>query len=598
MSANAATFEAVIKTVDQSSAPMRVITTDLAKMTGAVTTAGHEMAKLDQPHIFIRMKEHVSLVQSRFESLGSSISGVHGRISKLLPALGSLASVTSLAGVFGLVASIAEKRSDSVARQQRLGVDPARLGMLSMAAKAARVPVEDLDAAISKMSSNVFDAAHGKNKDLANLFAHLKIPMTVRGELRDTGELMQDLFDKFQKTPNADVRNKMAKALAGKSGDSLIPMFELTKKELDEIAEASKGLSYRFSEKETDNLKHYNREMMYLQTAVGGVTNAIGAKLDPLLAPIAKKMREFLVVHRSDIADRVEEVVKRIQTNLEQINWDRIARDAQTVWNVIAGAIESVGGFTNAIEIMIAWKVGAWALSFVGGLIKIGREAKAVSLALLGIRDAALAADTSTAFGGLLGRLALMSRYLTGIGTFLAVMWPTSTASPELDETPHPDGTPRGKDDSANLSRQIYEDSLRPHWKWNLTAPPAKLPASPLPAPSIGFELPRTQPVVVVPSGSAMVPRGVPGGQSGAGSRFGWFNSLFPSDADGSGAHNSAPPTSGLAGRGGDKGGLLHIQIDVANLPLGSTVATNGASIPNPVDTNVGYVNPLGSRGY
>lgn len=594
MTANSGTFEAIIKTIDQSSSPMRAITARLAEMTGATEAASREMAKLERPHMFARMGDHVSTLRTRFEGLGSSIGGVHGRVSKLLPALGSLAALTSIGGIFGVVNAVAERRADAVARIDRLGVDPKRLGVLSAAAKAGRVSTDDLDTAISKMSSNIFDASSGKNKDVADIFAHLKIKMKENGHFRDTAEIMQQFFDVFHRTKDGDMRTKIAKALMGKSGDAVLPMFMLQKEELDSIAEASKGLGYGFSPEETKNLKEYTRQMNYLNAAVGSVTNAIGAKLDPILAPVAKKMREFLVNHRDDIANRVETVVKRLQKGLESADWDKIQRHIEAVWTAVSGAIEAVGGFTNAIEIMIAWKVGSWALSFAGGLIKVAREAKATALALLGVRDAAVAADSSTAFGGLLGRLALISRYLTGIGTFMAIMWPSSTASPEQDETPHPDGKPRGKDDSAKLSRQVYEESRRPHWVWNM-APQPKLPKGPLPAPVISFDLPQDKSSVPIPGGIPTFGPSLPAWSlpGGSGSRF--PTSLFPSDADGSdGRASGGKANGGEAGGGKAGGGELKIKIDVSNLPPGGRVDVDHSRIPYPVETDVGWNYPMG----
>lgn len=592
MTANAATFEATIKTLDQASGPLRAITSRIAAMTEVTATAERQLARFDKPEIFRRMSANVGLLRGRFDSLGASIGAVHGRMSSLFSALGPLAALTSVGGLVHLVENVAEARADQLARLQRTGVDPKNLGFLTMAAKSARVPIEDLDKSLAKLSNNIVLAGQGKNKDFLSLFksAHVSLKDT-KGNFRDAGEVMRDFFDVFQKTANGPLRETMARVLAGKGGDKLLPMFLMQKEELDEIAKATKGLTYSYTPVDDKNLKQYSREMAYLKLSVSSLGNAIASQLAPVLIPVVKQMREFFVAHRPEITKAVAEAIKGLTTTLKQFDWDRLGRDLKFIWDGFGTAITAVGGLNRVIEILIAYKLGSWGLSFARSLVRIGIEARATSAALLGVGRAAVAADSTTAFGGLLGRLALMSRSLTVIGAAIAILWPTSTAPKELDEAPPDPKHPRRADDSEKLSREIYERRNLPHWNWTIARPGAPLPAGPMRGPAINFNLPSTMPTIALPNGlptlgpvfgpqlpallrqSALPPSQLP-------------SSLFPS---------SSLPQGGSGADGG--GGQLKISIDVKNLPPGSNVSVDTGHLTNLVETNVGYANPLANYG-
>lgn len=598
MSANDSTFEAVIKTTDQASAPLRAITARIAEMTGITAGAERQMGRLDNPGMFRSMAENVGLLRRRFEGLGSSIGAVHGKLSALFPVLGGLAAFGSVGGLVHMVNDVADRRAERLERLQRLGVDPKRLGNLTMLAKAAGVPIEALDTAIGKLSNNMVEAFSGKNKDVAGLFAYLHMNIKDSNHhFRDAGEVMQQFMDVFIKTKDGTLRTAIARALFGKGGAEIMPMMLLAKEEREQLAKDTKGLMYPFTAQDDKNLEAYRRNMGYLKTSVTSLADAVGAQLAPVLNPVILQMKDFLVAHRPEIAKALGEAIKSMADSFRSFDWARLGRDLRYIWDGMAYAVDRVGGLNTVIEILIGWKIAGWALAFVRGLVRVGIEAKAVSAALFGVRDATLAAEGSTAFGGLLGRLALLTTRLTAVGAAVAVLWPTSTADPELDEAP-PDGRPRRKDDSAKLSREVYERQNQPRWNWNLAKPVQPLPAGPMGNPRVSFDLPSGDPLRAMlnnPGLSALlnplppVPMGNPR-LSFDPRPVGPLRPLL-NDPGWSGLFNPLPPGPPPQ-RGG--GGVLKVSIDFKNMPQGGAVRVDSKDISIPVETNVGYSNPMG----
>jgi hypothetical protein len=603
MAANSGTFEAVIGTVDHASAPLRAITERIAGMTRQTVEAEEQMRRLDRPMMFQALSAQLRTLSGRFGSLGESIGNVHSKLSSLVPALAGLGGIASVAGVFKLVDATAEATADKVARMQRVGVNPKFLGPLTVAAKAARVEVDSLDTFLIKMQRNMFDAASGKNKDVAELFKYLNMPLKDKNGIRDAGEVMTQFFDVIQKTTNGALREKIVNALGGKGGADLLKLFETPKAVLEEIKRETAGLNYSPSPTEIADLQSYTREQMYLKMAVQGVRNELGVKLEPVLKPIIVMMRQWIAANRDWIVQKVDEKVRAVTDALKQINWANIGRDIDFLGKALWSGVEAVGGFDRVIEIMIAWKVGTWALGFARGLVRIGLEAKAVGTALLGMRDAALAAD-SVAFGGMLGRLAMIAGRLSAIGAMIAILWPTSTAKPELDEAPKDPKTPHN--DSAKLSRLIYERRNAPNWSWSLTGPKPESTTGPLPAPSINFTLPSTMPTVALPNGlptlgpvfGPQLPAGVPALPNGLPAAAPARPSAMPTLGPLFGPQlpvgapvlpASLPPVAAPAAPQGQ----VRVKIDIANLPSGSRVSTTGTGIADAPETSVGYADPL-----
>jgi hypothetical protein len=101
---------------------------------------------------------HVRALRGHFELLSDAIGGVHSRLSNLLPALGGLASITSVAGVFHLVEKVSERRNESIKTARDLGITTSQLGAIDYAAAVSDVDSGTVETGVAARAEPV----HGR----------------------------------------------------------------------------------------------------------------------------------------------------------------------------------------------------------------------------------------------------------------------------------------------------------------------------------------------------------------------------------------------------------------------------------------------------
>jgi hypothetical protein len=598
MSTQSETFEAIIKTVDQSSTALRAVSKQIAAMRGEAHAAETQIGRLDQPRVWSTLGTNVKLIDSHFGRLGSTIGSVHNRISALVPALGAFGALASVTGIFAMIGEVADRRTETLDRLAKLGnPDPAKFIALSSAAKLAFVDVEKLDKGLGKLTLNMMNASQGRDKDVLAIFKHLKIDLRdpVTHALRDIGDVVPQLADAIERTASPQMRKLLVSKLFGlRGGAELLPMLQEGGAEMRRLAADMQGAIYRFTPEDDENAKAYRREMILLKASVTGTLDAIGIKLAPVLLPVLKEMRLWLSnpQNRKWLTDTIDENVKGVLKLLQDPKWKNVGADIRYVGHEFHLAIDAVGGLSRVIEILLAYKVLGWGIGFAEGLLRIAGAARAASAALLGVKAAAGEAGAAGTFAPLLLNLTTLAARLSPIGAAIAMLYPTSTAGRELDEAPQKDakGRPIGIPDSVKLSKLIYEHrgdfhpdfDPRPNWTWGGGAP---LPNTSLPRPQISFSLPSAAPSDTAPNG---------------GLRLGpIFGPQLPANIESFPLPRSQLPVRGenLA-EGPAPEAKVTIKVDFSNMPIGGRVTTESSGIGMNIrtQTNVGQASPMPER--
>jgi hypothetical protein len=108
---------------------------------------------------------------------------------------------------------------------QVAGVTANELGGLQMAAELGGVSAEGMNTAVKKLSSAMFDAAAGTEKQ-AQLFAALGVQIAdATGKMLPASEVMKQIADKFMGMEDGAAKTALAIDLFGKSGADMIPML-------------------------------------------------------------------------------------------------------------------------------------------------------------------------------------------------------------------------------------------------------------------------------------------------------------------------------------------------------------------------------------
>lgn len=144
---------------------------------------------------------------------------------------------------------------------QRTGLAVETLGALEFAGKLADVSTDELATSLKRLNVNIAAAARGE-KEQAGAFAAIGVSVKdANGNIRDAGEILGDVADKFSGYEDGANKVAIANALGGKSFEKLIPLlnggrqgFADAKAELEKLGAAIGPELARKSEIFNDNL--------------------------------------------------------------------------------------------------------------------------------------------------------------------------------------------------------------------------------------------------------------------------------------------------------------------------------------------------------
>src|SRR5262249_4739792 len=155
---------------------------------------------------------------------------------------------------------------------------------LRYGAKRTQIESETLEKGLGKLNRTIADAATGKNKDAAALFARLGINLRdANGHLRGAKDVLPGLASAFERNENEAVRSAMAVALFGKAGESLIPFLARGRGWMEGLSAETKRFG-GLTDKHRVGLAELNDRYEELEKAGSGLSSRLSASLAPLLA--------------------------------------------------------------------------------------------------------------------------------------------------------------------------------------------------------------------------------------------------------------------------------------------------------------------------
>jgi len=356
-------FDAIVRANDESTPVLKQIEEHYKKLgieiqsvEGHVHKFGHETERVGFLHreVFEQMGEHVHVLKEHYGEAHESLERFGEGITELLPAITALGAAASVAGVFEAVAHTADSYGELVHQAEILGTSARNLQVYSAAAKLADTNIEAFQKSAIHLNRVLAEAASGKNKDAAALFAHLKINPA---SFHDAIEALPVLADAFEHTRSAAMRTRMSFTLFGKSGAELIPVWSKGGEHLKEsLTEAGKLVPDLTSYGE--GLEKYNEGIKGLQLGAGGFADILGAKLEPALDPAIEKLRDYIVAHRDELTDKLTKGVSNFADTLEHTDWTGVTHGLERVGT----ALEFIGDHMKVIEIAAGVMAGSMAL--------------------------------------------------------------------------------------------------------------------------------------------------------------------------------------------------------------------------------------------
>lgn len=313
-------------------------------------------------------------------AIGGAAANLASRVGVPLGLLAGAGAAASVAGLKGLVSTFVEAGAALDDMSKRTGLSVEQLQRLNFLALQSDVSVEGLQGAMSKLNKGIGDAAAGKNKDLAGLFAKLKIdPRTVK----NAADILPKLADAFKRNESQTARARMGVALFGKGYQELLPMLVDGSKEIDEVNDRFKQLGVVMSGDDAEDAGGYDDKLNEMRLAAQGLSTIIGRKLVPMITPLIVKMTDWVAANRDWLASGINKAVTDLVDSLARVDWVGLIKGARDALESVRGFVGMIGGAKVAL-IGLAVILNAGTIVAVGQLVIAVGGAMASMLAWAG----------------------------------------------------------------------------------------------------------------------------------------------------------------------------------------------------------------------
>lgn len=318
------------------------------------------------------------------DNVAGKFRGGLGSITSWLPALGALGATASLGGLIGMTRKTAEGMDGIVLASQKLGTTTAVLSALRYGWKLTGVEAETGEKALGKLNKTMYDAATGKNKDAAALFARLGINMRdSNGHVRKGADVLPQLAAAFERNEDASLRAAMAQALFGKAGQDLIPFLAKGREWMENLGTETKRFS-SLTHEQRASLGELGHSYKELDKAGAGLTTRISASFAPALNRAVVGTTNWIVNNRELIGQAMDRKIAGMARAVDLVSGAAsaflaipfIARiiegaDAGTAFDFVLGAVglTMAGPVFAALQmvVMSLWRMNAalWANPWV-----------------------------------------------------------------------------------------------------------------------------------------------------------------------------------------------------------------------------------------
>jgi hypothetical protein len=316
-----------------------------------------------------------------FRRLGRSFSGLSSHISGVAAGMLGLAGIGLGGGLLAWIIHGAGEADEMAKFGRRIGISIEELQKWQHAAnQAAGMTNEGLQTSFRDLTKNIGDAANGLGR-AKPVFEALGISLRDgQGHVRSMTDILPELQAAFRKIDNPALKTSAAMKLFGESGAKMALLLEQPQSEMDRLFKDMERLGMITTQTATDT-EAYNDAMDSFGKSITGVRNGLMGKLMPVLAPLIKKMTDFIATIRPQIVERLGNAISGAATTMmgwfETVNGGAspASKAFETLMQTVGGVIDTIG---SLVDMVGGWKNAALAMAaimagpFIASVVSVG----------------------------------------------------------------------------------------------------------------------------------------------------------------------------------------------------------------------------------
>jgi hypothetical protein len=249
-------------------------------------------------------------------------------------AAAAAAAVVAVGAAFANATRNAINFADEMAKtSQRIGVTTEALSKLQYAAKLSDVSLSDLRVGLSQLARNM-----DMNSDA---FERLGIAIRNQdGSLRDTGDVFNDLVERFSRMQDGAQKTALAMEIFGRSGANMIPLLNAGAAGLKSMTDEAEQLGLVIDRNTSKRAEQFNDNITRLSSVLDGIGVVIASKALPGLVKLTNSIVTW--AKETNIAERIGSALNWV-FETSAVLLARLSAQWDQLTNAVTGASEAIG---------------------------------------------------------------------------------------------------------------------------------------------------------------------------------------------------------------------------------------------------------------
>lgn len=208
-----------------------------------------------------------------------------------------------------VVHGVAELADHATKASQKLGITAETIQELGYAAKLSDISQEELEISLGHLAKQIVAVKDG-SQQATDAFKKLGISSTDQAvKAGDTGAVLAELADGFQKMPDGAQKTALAMEIFGRSGKSLIPFLNAGSAGIEDLRKEARELGIVVDTETAKKFEEFNDDQTRLSETWRGLRTQVVTALLPALQELVSNLIEWVKAHQDVIKSSLKTMI-------------------------------------------------------------------------------------------------------------------------------------------------------------------------------------------------------------------------------------------------------------------------------------------------
>lgn len=364
--------------------PIDRVTASSKKMNEAAATLRKPFADVGRSLKALGDETGVTKVARGIRRIGYAAADAGRSLLGIVAPLAGIAGLGSIAGIALMTNEWGKMGAEVLKTSAAIGVSTSELQAYRGAAKLAGLSADEMTGSLRSLGKTIEDATYGRNQDAFVMMQKFGI------SLHRTKDGAVDATRALKDVANAIVKQKGNVQTQALIADvfgvgSLLPMLQKGEAGIDAFVQKAKDMGLVLSDAQLKRAAAYNEQMIKLEAAGTKLKYSFGEAMAPALERVISVVQRLVDQYGNVVATKVAEYVERFAKWMEQVDWERTAKQVSDFVDAIGG----VKGIAVALAAITFAAPIAGIVSIIGNLTTLATVAVPGAVAALSTLGAA-----------------------------------------------------------------------------------------------------------------------------------------------------------------------------------------------------------------